>query len=1369
MKSSKIYSMSMAVVVTLLLSVLTGNIAHAQLVVQCSTSVNVANFGVEGDLFANTPGSFTSGYVGVANPAIHDDWFKDNASYPGFGMGIINTSIDAAGTGLATQLSAADFKSLVSNQALGPVQRNLTYVQRMSVPKISPRFVSFDASGNPTNGYLLLDAVAARDNHTAGGAVDSSAFAGGPDKNGANPQTWTIGVAGVQQKNDLIDVGGHIRREYNFSTGEAGDLWGYAFATTRNTSGDAHTDFEVFRTAPVLTGTGITNTGPDGGHTSGKFDFDGSLLSPGDLLVSVDYSNGGTNPLYSVRIWVNPNDLKMDGSGLTLAAFNAIPPQTVPGGPGRKFTFTGVFNGGTGSGAFGYAEIAPLPGAAGSCLFFSVVNNGTVAAAPWGNLTAQNAAASDSMDALVNVEVAINFSKFGLDIDPITGPCFQLFGSLLVKTRSSSSFTSEMKDVAGPFIFGNFSEVNANAGSDKNLECSTTQVTLDGTSLTPGAIYSWSVVPGSGGNIVSGANTATPVVNSAGCYVLTVNNPQFSNCAATDTVCVVGTPDVTPPTVTCPPPATYTCSSEVPAGASTLAQFLAIGGTASDISGTVNVSYTDGPLVGGSCGGTITRTYNFTDACGNASSCTQIITINDNIPPTISGPADQTFGCNPTIPAANIGLITASDNCTGVTVSALPDQISGGCTKTLVRTYRATDGCGNTSDWVQTFTYTYDVTAPVITATGSVANNSDLGCNPTASQIEAALGSATATDACGAVTVDVTTDAVVNNGCMRSQTRNFSSTDGCGNTSSETRTISWKVDLTAPVITATGSVANGADLGCNPSAAVINAALGTATATDNCDQVTVSATDGAVSVNGCQNSQTRTFTSTDACGNTSSETRTISWKVDTEAPVVTCNSGSGDITVCVGDAGNISFVSTATDNCDGTVPVTCVRSDGLTLEDAYPVGTTTVTCTATDECGNVGTCSFNVIVLANPTCALTAPTTLPVCGSTGNTLTSTATNATSYSWSVTGSGWSITGGANTATATYTAGTGPATFTLTVTNSLNGVNCTSTCSVTFECAGDRFCTYTQGYYGQGGGTNCTGQTTKPLLLNMLNGNPLVVGGGSNKLTLTYSDANSGCIFLRLPAGGTHAALNGTATCSNPVGIALKSTGQFANTLLGQTIALGFNLRVPGTALGSLQITGKYLTTAQSSGTGCVNPTATAVPGTNQTFVIPTAVINYLGANNTVAGLFALANQALAGALPSGAPSLSQINQACDAFNRGFDKCRVLVGFSNTAPTAVVRETDGELEPVYDLSVRAYPNPFTQKASIEFSLANGVDNAVVEVYTLNGTKVATLFNGAVEAEKLYSVELDGANLAPGIYIYQVNTGNNVYTNKLILTRD
>ena len=50
-------------------------------------------------------------------------------------------------------------------------------------------------------------------------------------------------------------------------------------------------------------------------------------------------------------------------------------------------------------------------------------------------------------------------------------------------------------------------------------------------------------------------------------------------------------------------------------------------------------------------------------------------------------------------------------------------------------------------------------------------------------------------------------------------------------------------DNTPPVITATGTTLT---LGCNPTAALINAALGTATATDNCSSVTPTPSDGSI-------------------------------------------------------------------------------------------------------------------------------------------------------------------------------------------------------------------------------------------------------------------------------------------------------------------------------------------------------------------------------------------------------------------------------------------------------------------------------------------------------------------------------------------
>src|SRR5690606_4883758 len=77
-------------------------------------------------------------------------------------------------------------------------------------------------------------------------------------------------------------------------------------------------------------------------------------------------------------------------------------------------------------------------------------------------------------------------------------------------------------------------------------------------------------------------------------------------------------------------------------------------------------------------------------------------------------------------------------------------------------------------------------------------------------------------------------------------------------------------------------------LGCNPTTAAINTAFGTASATDNCGSVTVNYTDGEISNNGCMRSLTRTFTSTDACNNTSTATRIVTWKEDSGLPTITC-------------------------------------------------------------------------------------------------------------------------------------------------------------------------------------------------------------------------------------------------------------------------------------------------------------------------------------------------------------------------------------------------------------------------------------------------------------------------------------------------
>jgi|GEM_PF-801464 len=83
----------------------------------------------------------------------------------------------------------------------------------------------------------------------------------------------------------------------------------------------------------------------------------------------------------------------------------------------------------------------------------------------------------------------------------------------------------------------------AQAGTDQALDCSLTEVTLNGSGSSSGAniVYQWSTTDG---NIASGANTLSPVVDASGVYQLRVTNLVYG-CAATDQVVV--TANNTPP------------------------------------------------------------------------------------------------------------------------------------------------------------------------------------------------------------------------------------------------------------------------------------------------------------------------------------------------------------------------------------------------------------------------------------------------------------------------------------------------------------------------------------------------------------------------------------------------------------------------------------------------------------------------------------------------------------------------------------------------------------------------------------------------------------------------------------------------------
>ncbi|MBX2973991.1 MAG: SBBP repeat-containing protein, partial [Flavobacteriales bacterium] len=93
------------------------------------------------------------------------------------------------------------------------------------------------------------------------------------------------------------------------------------------------------------------------------------------------------------------------------------------------------------------------------------------------------------------------------------------------------------------------------AGAVGVITCATgAQITLSG-SADAGMNYTW--VASNGGQIVSGANTLTPVVSAAGTYTLTVTNPQ-SGCSANDATTVIV--NTTAPNASITGGGTLTCS-----------------------------------------------------------------------------------------------------------------------------------------------------------------------------------------------------------------------------------------------------------------------------------------------------------------------------------------------------------------------------------------------------------------------------------------------------------------------------------------------------------------------------------------------------------------------------------------------------------------------------------------------------------------------------------------------------------------------------------------------------------------------------------------------------------------------------------------
>ena len=358
-----------------------------------------------------------------------------------------------------------------------------------------------------------------------------------------------------------------------------------------------------------------------------------------------------------------------------------------------------------------------------------------------------------------------------------------------------------------------------------------------------------------------------------------------------------------------------------------------------------------------SCPETITRTWTYTDACGNVSTETQLIIVNDTQAPTASNPTTTVVPGGPA-PAVDITVVNdEADNCTANPVVSFVSETSDNnpCPETITRIYEITDDCGNTTQ----VTHLIQITDPIL-PTGTAPGPITVECIGDVPAADVTLIT-DESDNQGVPTVAHAGDVSDGLSCPETITRTYSITDICGNVVTVDQIITV-IDTQAPVFNAPPATANVQCIGDVP--AMIN--LGW---TDNCDGTgTVTGSDVSDGLT-CPETITRTWTYTDACGNTATETQTIIVE-DTQAPVFNAPPATANVQ-CVGDVPAMTNLDW-TDNCDGAGTVTGNDvSDGLSCPE-----TITRTWTYTDACGNAATETQTIIV--NDTQAPTASNPLPI-------------------------------------------------------------------------------------------------------------------------------------------------------------------------------------------------------------------------------------------------------------------------------------------------------------------------------------------------------------------------------------------------------
>ena len=499
---------------------------------------------------------------------------------------------------------------------------------------------------------------------------------------------------------------------------------------------------------------------------------------------------------------------------------------------------------------------------------------------------------------------------------------------------NSSTCTQNVtvEDVENPIIT---CPADVTVGNDAGV-CEATGVNLGTPTVTDNCTPPFSVT------ITNDAPAVFPVGSTNVTWTATDSEGNIGTCTQ-----IVTVEDTEAPTITCPADVTVSTNPGICAAAG-----VTLGApVTNDNCGVVSVTNDASGIF---MLGSTTVTWTVTDAAGNSSTCTQIVTVEDTEAPVIACPIDVVVSSDAGICDASavvLGTPITNDNCTVASVTNdAPSTYPLGNTTV---TWTVTDAAGLTATCTQMVTV-MDTENPTITCPIDVTVSADAGiCDASA----VVLGTPVTADNC--TIASVTNDAPLTFP-LGNTTVTWTVTDDAGNMATCTQVVTVE-DTEAPMIVCPADITVSASGGICSASAV---ALGTPVTSDNCSIASIT-NDGLATYP--LGTTTVTWTIVDGSGNTSTCTQLVTVE-DTELPSIACSADiivSADAGSC--DATGVVLISPVTnDNCS----VANVTNDAPA---AFPLGVTTVTWTVEDGSGNLNTCEQLVTVTDDEAPVITCP------------------------------------------------------------------------------------------------------------------------------------------------------------------------------------------------------------------------------------------------------------------------------------------------------------------------------------------------------------------------------------------------------------